>query len=330
MYSQKRSQKTLTWVLGYLGLPLSTYYRWRTRQVKGQLADQYKAPINLDVPLAPEIEAVLKYAISHPKEGYRRLSYMMIDDNVAYFSPSTVYRILSDNELLCRWKKSVKSTSPYNFTPTDAHQQWHTDIMYLWVSGRWYFFVGLLDAYSRYIVHWELLEVASAAAVRGVIQTALKKYPGKKPRLVTDNGVQFKGRDFRELIKEFSLKDIKIRLKHPESNGAIERFHRSLREEGLSDRELKTKYNALDIITKWVHYYNNIRLHASLKYLRPVDYLTCRQEELLKERKEKMRLAQRKRREINLQLSKENIVKEQNKGALPPNPQDLPLVAVPA
>ena len=69
--------------------------------------------------------------------------------------------------------------------------------MYLRVAGRWYFFIGVLDSFSRYIVHWELLETASAAAVRAVIQAALKKVPGKKPRLVTDNGVQFTAKEFR-------------------------------------------------------------------------------------------------------------------------------------
>jgi putative transposase len=114
--------------------------------------------------------------------------------------------------------------------------------MYLWVSHRWYFFVGVLDAYSRYIVHWDLLETASSADIRAVTETALKKYPGEKSRIVTDNGIQFKSKDFRQLIKDFSLIDIKIRVRHPESNGKIERFHRSLREEGLSEKRLENKY----------------------------------------------------------------------------------------
>jgi len=202
--------------------------------------------------------------------------------------------------------------------------------MYLWVSGRWYFFIAIVDAYSRYIVHWELLEIASAAAVRAVIQTALKKYPGHRPRLVTDNGVQFTSREFKELIKDFSLKDIKIRIKHPESNGLIERVHRSLREEGLSDQQLKNKYSAEEIISVWVEHYNHTRLHASLKYLRPIDYLTGCHKEKLRERHEKIVLAAKRRRQENLKLYQNENVKEQTAGALPPNPQDLPRMAVPA
>lgn len=328
--SAQRSGQSRLWVLGHLGLPLSTYYRWRSRESSGDLEDQYHVPVNLDAPLASEIAAVIDYALEHPKEGYRRLCWMMVDEDIAFLSASSIYRILADRDLLCRWKKSGKSGGKYDFKPTAPHQQWHTDLMYLWVSGRWYFFIGVLDAFSRYIVHWELLETASAGAVRAVIQTALKKHPGKKPRLVTDNGVQFKGKEFRELVKEFSLKEIKIRIRHPESNGAIERFHRSLRDEGLSDKELNDKYSAEDIIAVWVDYYNHQRLHASLKYLRPVDYLTGHQDDLLAERREKLTRAAKMRRQKNRGRYQTENVKDQKAGALPPHPQDLAPSAVPA
>jgi len=329
-YTVQRSQVNINWILKYLGLPFSTYYRWRSMEAKGELEDRYIKLPNLDATLPWEVESVISYALKNPKEGYRRLTYMMIDEDVVYLSPSTVYRILSDRDLLYRYKRSTKSPGHYNFIPTSPHQQWHTDIMYLWLNNRWYFFIAVLDAYSRYIVHWDLLENASAWDVRAVVQSALKKFPDKKPRIVTDNGPQFKSKEFRELLKEFSLKDIKIRIKHPESNGTIERFHRSLREEGLCDQQLQDKYKAIDIISKWVYYYNHQRLHAALKYLRPVDYLNGNEEELLKSRREKLKIAAQRRYEENKRLLSQNDVKEQDVGALPPHPQDLSLSAIPA
>lgn len=325
-----RSDVALNWVLEHLGLPKNTYYRWRRLEARGNLEDRHIKPNNPDAILPWEIKATVEYALENPKEGYTRLAYMMIDDDVAYISPSSVYRILSERDLLSRFKRSSRSAGKYNFIPDAPHQQWHTDIMYLWVNGRWYFFIGFIDAYSRYIVHWELLETASSKDVKAALQSALKKYPGQKPRIVTDNGTQFKSKDFRALLKEFSLKDIKTRIRHPESNGVIERFHRSLREEGLSEKQLRDKYKAFEAIENWVNYYNNQRLHASLKYLRPVDYLLGRNKELLEKRRGKIKKASKKRREENLRFFSQNDVKEQKMGALPPNPQDLPLMAVPA
>ena len=308
--TSNRSGQKINWVLSHLGLSSNTYYRWRKMESCGNLEDQYTPVPNLDATLGWEIDTVIDYALEHPKEGYQRLSYMMIDEDVACLSPSTVYRILSERDLLMRYKKSDRSPGRYDFKPTRPHQQWHIDIMYLWVKSRWYFFVGVLDAYSRYIVHWDLLETASSSNVRAVVESALKKHPGEKPRIVTDNGVQFKSKDFRQLIKDFSLLDIKIRVRHPESNGKIERFHRSLREEGLSERQYKDKYKALEIIDNWVNYYNNERLHAGLKYLTPNDYLSDKVDERLAVRKEKLARAKRERREVNKNLYNQ-IVKDQ-------------------
>lgn len=325
-----RSDVALNWVIGHLGLPRNTYYRWRHLEARGDLEDAHTRPNNPDAILPWEIDATVEYALENPKEGYMRLAYMMMDDDVVYISPSSVYRILSERDLLSRFKKSTKSSGKYTFKPEAPHQQWHTDIMYLWVNGRWYFFIGFIDAYSRYIVHWELLEIASSKDVKAALQSALKKYPGMKPRIVTDNGTQFKSKDFRALLKEFSLKDIKTRIKHPESNGVIERFHRSLREEGLLEKQLNDKYKAFEAIENWVDYYNNQRLHSSLKYLRPADYLHGRNTELLEKRHEKLKEASEKRREENLKLFSQRNVKEQKVGALPPHPQDLSQMAVPA
>jgi transposase InsO family protein len=331
MQTQKRSEKPLEWVLGHLGLATSTYYRWRAKEPHGKLEDNYVAPFNFNAPLDKEIQAVVKYALEHPKEGYRRLSYMMIDGDVACLSPSSIYRILTDRDLLCRWKAPQKSKGTYDFKPVAPHDQWHTDLMYLWVAGRWYFFIGILDAFSRKIVHWELLEKASAADVRAAVQSAIKKHPGVAPRIVTDNGVQFTSKEFRKLVKEFSMKDIKIRIRHPQSNGKIERFHRSLREEGLGEKEFKDKYNALEIISEWVNYYNNERLHAGINYLRPIDYYNGCQEQRLMERKEKLESAAKARKAENRKrFTIENVKEQKNVRALPPHPQDLPLGAVPA
>ena len=111
-------------------------------------------------------------------------------------------------------------------------------------------------------------------------------------------------------MKEFSLLDIKCRIWHPESNGKIERFHRSLREEGLSDKQLENKYKALEIIENWVWHYNNQRLHAALRYLRPIDYLNGTAEKKLQIRRDKLKKAARMRRESNRNLCNQ-IVKEQ-------------------
>ncbi|MCL0064130.1 DDE-type integrase/transposase/recombinase [Dehalococcoidia bacterium] len=127
--------------------------------------------------------------------------------------------------------------------------------MYLWVKGRWYFLVTVLDSYSRYIVHWELALSMQAQEIAEIVAIALEKVPGKRPRIVRDNGSQFVTKEWREVMRHFELEEIPIRVGHPESNGRIERYHRSVREEAFGDTEVDNFYRARDLLGEWVGYY---------------------------------------------------------------------------
>ena len=87
------------------------------------------------------------------------------------------------------------------------------------VGDGWYFLVTVLDAYSRYMVHWELLATMAAADVRYVIQHVLER-TGVHPNLVADNELQSTAAEFRDLMRRFVVERIRIRTYHPESNGA--------------------------------------------------------------------------------------------------------------
>jgi putative transposase len=306
-------------VLKRLGLARALYYRWRQRQAQGQLEDQKAEGVDLYQAGPEEEEAVKRFALEHPRDGYRRLAWMMVDQDVAYLSPSSVYRILDRFQLLDRWKPSrVAGHKPG--PPSRPHQVWHTDLMYLWIRGRWYFFIAVLDGFSRFIVHWDLLASMRSAEVVDVVHAAVKKHPGEKPRIVHDNGPQFTGKEFRDLLKRFTLEEIRIRVYHPESNGKIERFHGVLRQEGLSDQDLKHQLQAQEIIGGWVRHYNQERLHASLAYLTPQDWLLGRQQTRLAERKQKLAVAKNHRYQENLKRRQKEVVKDQLGGVAPKPP----------
>ncbi len=122
--------------------------------------------------------------------------------------------------------------------------------------------------------------------------------PGKRPRIVRDNGSQFVAKEWREVVRHFELEEVPIRVRHPESNGRIERYHRSVREEAFGDAEVEDFYHARELLGGWVRYYNKERLHSALKYLRPTDY-RGNPEALLAERKRKLREAAARRKEVN-------------------------------
>ena len=272
------------------------YHEWRRRAAEARLEDCAPVGVAYAAILPEEKEAVLTYALAHPKDGYRRLAWQMVDEDVAYLSPSSVYRILSDADLLYRWKRS-RSSGQAPPKPTEPNERWHTDLMYLRIGGAWYFLVTVLDAYSRYVVHGELLTSMRAADVRLVIQQALE-VTGAKPQIVSDNGSQFTAAEFKQLVRLFELEHIRIRTYHPESNGVLERFHRSTREE-LGEEELGNLGRARALIGRWVEHYNETRLHAGIEYLPPAEYYRGDPEARLEERRQKLTRARAHRNDVN-------------------------------
>lgn len=294
--TRERTGWTLRRILHQLGLSKARYREWTKRQARAALADRPPVAALEHGVLVEEKEAVIEYALAHPKDGYRRLAWQMVDADIAYVSPSSVYRILDERDLLARWKRSPSSGTP-PAKPSRPHERWHTDLMYLRIADSWYFLVTVLDAYSRYVVHWELLTTMTAADVRLVIQEALER-TGAKPELISDNGSQFTAAEFKDLVRRFAFAHIRIRWYHPESNGTIERFHRSTRE-ALAGQDLRNLARARDLIAAWVRHYNAERLHAALGYLPPAEFYRGNPAARFAERRAKLEAGRRKREAIH-------------------------------
>lgn len=296
--THQRSQWPIRKIVAALGIPASVYFEWRRRSKADQLDDIQSQPPRLEMLLPSERAAIVKFALTHPQVGYRKLCWMMVDTGVAYVSESAVYRVLRDAELLSRWKRSERSPSLYMFKATGPNQQWHTDVMYVWVAGRYYFLLSFIDAYSRYIVHHKLLLVLNGSAVAIQLEAALEKSRSSKPRIVHDHGPEFVNRDLRAVVKAHNLLDIKTRARHPESNGIAERFNGTVRDES-SDIYGSNYLEAEHTIERIVDNYNNVRLHAALGYMEPREYHYGDPQERRDRRTERLILARSLRREQN-------------------------------
>ena len=122
-WSSRRSEWPLEPILACLGVPRSVYFSWRARAEEGPLAEIPRGPTSYDRLLPDEVEAIKGFALRHPKTGYRKLTYMMLDQDIACVSESAVYRVLREADLLRRWKRSVRSSGVCSFKPTGPNQQ---------------------------------------------------------------------------------------------------------------------------------------------------------------------------------------------------------------
>ena len=292
-------ERPLRDILADLGLPRGTFYAWQQRAARGQLADRVVVPEAPRVPPTPdEVVRVVHYAEAHPLLGYKRLTWALVDENEAFLRPWMVYAILAEQDLLGRRSTTFQALHRPP-EPDHADQRWHTDLMSVKINGRWFYLIDVLDAYSRYLVYWEILLTARANAVVTAGQRALEtlerpRRPGE-PEIVHDRGPQFVSHEWRVFVQGAQVTDIPTHAHHPQSNGRLERLHRTTREEGLTAAESDDLYRAEETLRRWQHYYNHERPHSALHFLRPIDYYRGDPVARLAEREEKLRRAAEQR-----------------------------------
>ena len=280
----------------WLGVGRSKYYDWVKRQ--GQ-ANQHNSQLPKQNWLTEaEKEAIVAYQSRHRGTGYRRMCYMMLDENVVAVSPSSVYRVLKEANLLHKAAQGSSKKGQGFQQPEAPHAHWHIDISYINISGTFYYLCSILDGYSRSIVHWNLEPSMTEADVELVLQRARERFPLARPRLISDNGPQFIARDFKQFVRLCGMQHVRTSPYYPQSNGKIERWHQTLKQECIRPGTPLTLTDARRLVTSFVDQYNNHRLHSAIGYITPADKLAGREEIIFTQRREKLAQARQLRNQF--------------------------------
>ena len=301
-----RSGFLLSRFLKGLDLPKSKFYDWKKRYGK---VNEHNAWIPRDFWLEQwEKDAIVEYYCQHRLEGYRRATYMMMDEDIVAVSSSSVYRVLREVELMRKWnRKPSKKGTGFN-QPSGPHKHWHVDITYINICGTFYYHCGILDGYSRYMIHWEIGECMTEGDVEIILQRAREIFPDARPRIISDNGPQFISRDFREFIRICGMTHVKTSPYYPQSNGKYERFNQTLKHESIRRKTPLSLEEARRVIAEFVEHYNTVRLHSAIGYVTPKDKMEGRSSLVHSERERKlsearaMRKERRSKRKENLTL----------------------------
>ena len=282
-----------TRLIGWLGLSASKYFNWKQRYGK---ANEHNTQVPRDHWLeAWEHEAIVDFARAHPRDGYRRLTFMMLDQDVVAVSPSSVYRVLAKAGLLKPWNATPSKKGTGFVQPLEPHEHWHTDISYLNICGTFYYLCSVLDGCSRSNLQWEIRESMTEPEVELVLQKAKEKYPEAKPRLISDNGPQFVAREFKQFVRISGMDHVRTSPYYPQSNGKIERWHGSLKAEAVRPKTPLSLEDARRVVGDFVEEYNTRRLHGAIGYVTPHDRLEGRHTQIWEERDRKLEAARARR-----------------------------------
>ncbi len=283
-----------------LGIPKSSYYRWRRGQPD---SGKRRRPWNRITP--DEEDRILVIARESPELSSRQLSAWITDNEGFAVSESTVYRILRREGLVKRQETQLMAGKEYHTKTTRPHQMWATDASYFKVVGwGYYYLVTVMDDYSRFILGWKLQKDMTANSLIEVVQeavdaTGMTEVPVEdRTRLLSDNGSGYVSRTFREYLRLVGIGHILAAPYHPQTNGKVERYQQSLKRV-VNQLPYEFPSQLEQAIADFVDYYNYRRYHKSLGNVTPADVLYGRREKILLRRKEVQILTINRRRDYN-------------------------------
>ena len=218
-----------------------------------------------------EKQAIIGFHLKNPLEGCRRLTFMMLDADIVAVSPTSVWRVLGQAGLSSKWNGKASKKGTGFEQPRTAHQHWHIDVSYLNISGTFYYLCSILNGCSRYIVNWDLRESMTEADIEIILESAKELHPEARPRIISDNGPQFISKDFKEFIRVSCMTHVRTSPYYPQSNGKIERWHKSLKGECIRPGTPLSLDDARRLVEGYVDHYNNVRLNSAVGYVTPKD-----------------------------------------------------------
>ncbi len=295
-------------VLRGLGVPRSTYYRWRAK-TRSFGRSSPRVPWNRLTD--DERERVLEVARSSPAWSSRQIAAWITDHAGFSVSESSVFRILKHEGLVRRLELRQPAGSEYHHKTTAPHQLWATDASYFRVAGwGYYYMVTVMDDFSRFILAWRLQIDMTSASLIEVVQdaidlTGMTDVPVEdRTSLLSDNGSGYISRLFREYLQLVGIRHILAAPYHPQTNGKLERYHQTLKRDVNQlpydvPRELEVA------IGEFVDFYNHRRYHKALKDITPADMLAGRRDEILGRRREAKNRTINRRKLSNQDLRKQ-------------------------
>lgn len=238
-----------------------------------------------DSPVSDEqIKEWLLEAISGDEAsyGYRKLTVYLRRNHDLIVNKKKVYRLCAELDIL-KPQRRKKIQHPRrlanNREITGSNQLWEMDIKYGYIAGehRFFFLMSIIDVYDRAIVDYHIGLSCEGQHAAEILQRALWKRrlfeSDNRPVIRTDNGPQFISHVFEERCEYLGVTHERIPPKTPNKNAHIESFHSQLESDRLFAAEFENYQAAYEVVTEYITFYNQRRIHGSLYDLAPEQFI---------------------------------------------------------
>lgn len=226
------------------------------------------------------VKSVKRLMLERPSYGTRRVAAQLSRDLGHAVNRKRIQRIFrimgytepskKKSEIIRAHDRAPKPSRPYEL--------WQIDLTYTWCGiDSWSYLFNVFDAFSR---EWAGYQFDTTAikenAIISVENSLISHKNFVEPRLLTlraDNGPQYTSRAFRDSMKALGLKLEHIAYRTPEQNGAIESFHKTIKKEYVWPSDFQSFQEAEKAIANAFIDYNRNRIHSSLGYFTPYEFL---------------------------------------------------------
>jgi putative transposase len=262
-----------------------------------------------------EKEQIVSIALERLEDTPRQLAWHITDTQGYFISESSVYRILKEYDLVPSPNYIVMAAADQFNHPTNrVNELWQTDFTYFKIIGwGWYYLGSILDDHSRYIIAWKLFTSMATTDVKELLDLAVEKTGIEhvairhRPRLLSDNGACYVSDELKKYLTSKGMTQTHGAPYHPMTQGKIERYHRSMKNE-INLQKYYMPWELEQEIERFINYYNNKRYHEALDNVTPADVYYGRYREIITRREHLKQQTLKARRRYNLSQSTAQII----------------------
>jgi transposase InsO family protein len=263
------------------------YYAWKRGGIDG-LVPQSRTDRGLSK-LSPDIQqSILDSKRNNPRRSIRQIQQLLEQSGVAksVLSRSSIHRLLHIHNLSRMTGSASLLEEKRSFNAEFAGSIWYGDVLHgpaipTAKGMRKAYLVSLMDDASRLITHSAFCLGETALDIEGVLKQAVLKR-GVPRKLVVDNGAAYRSATLQGICARLGIHLIYCRPYSPEGKGKLERWHRTFRDQFLSELDHTSIFDIADLnmrLWAWIEYIYHQTEHQGLDHLTP---LARYQKDLLK------------------------------------------------